>query len=273
MECLEGFEEADASHLAQAIKDEVHSTLLHPERFYFDPHNLNVLHDILKECGIRYEVSSDLFVRLNDGFVDRKLAEFEKANLPEEGMKQNRFIEGTAASCPSLYVERSAGTPWDGDQDQGEAAMSRVWVTRFHNEFGLLPFINLMLFGGSPSVNLDSLEKVTIMQLLELRDKWEAFKVWVTIKDDGNDTPGGNLERLNAYARYLGCPDGWHQFLNYYGGHRPVVKLEDILSFGIDIIVAFQRPGDIAIGGPGVCHLVGPSARLLGVTNETDWLG
>lgn len=110
---------------------------------------------IFQVCGVKYPVTDDLFTRLNDGFVHRRLEELRKAGKGAHELKECRVIEGTAASCASSYVEKRASTPWrvgEGNEKGATEPMKGVWFTRAHNEFDLLPFVNLMVVGGLQAV-------------------------------------------------------------------------------------------------------------------------
>jgi len=36
-----------------------------------------------------------------------------------------------------------------------------------------------------------------------------------------------------------------------------VLKVTDLLDYGVHVMLAWQRPGDMVVGGPGLCHGVG----------------
>ena len=61
---------------------------------------------------------------------------------------------------------------------------AKLWFTRTHNEYGCLPFLNLMFAAGKEDGDLLCLLGKDAAALLEAKRKDEGFKVWMFVLND-----------------------------------------------------------------------------------------
>jgi len=146
---------------------------------------------------------------------------------------------------------------------------AKLWFTRTHNEYGCLPFLNLMFAAGKENKDLVSLLDKGAAAVLEAKRKDEGSKVWIFVLHDN----GQNLERADAYAQQVHGAEGWHQFVDWREGGQTnfVVRVTELLDFGVHVAVAIQRVGELIVGGPGVGHgLVQHGTTLAVAVNICD---
>jgi hypothetical protein len=90
--------------------------------------------------------------------------------------------------------------------------------------------------------------------VMEARRKYEGFKVWIFVLHDN----GENMKRADAYAKEVHKADGWHHFVDWMEGGQTnvVIRVTQLVDWGVDVAVAIQRVGEMVVGGPGVGHAV-----------------
>ena len=183
-----------------------------------------------------------------------------------EGGGGKRKGKASVATAVAAVKSRSSGLGGGredggerGREGQGEEAefdydvqAAKLWFTRTHNEYGCLPFLNLMFAAGKEDEDLLSLLDKHAAAVLEAKGEDEGFKVWVFVLHDN----GENLTRADVYAQQVHNAQGWHQFVDWREGGQTdfVVRVTDLLDHGVDVAVAIQRVGEMIVGGPGVGH-------------------
>ena len=186
----------------------------------------------------------DIFVRNNDGMV---AGQGEGAQKVKSG-----YVDGVSASKPSLYMERS-GLAETGDKGPPR---DKLWFTKAHSEFCLLPFLNLVIVGGPTRADfISEIPSLSPDQAIQHRKDWKGLKVWILVCNGD----GRNLERANKYAMEQHNMESWQHLVDWFEGNSRTglyLKITDLLDYGVDVALALQRPGDLVIGGPGLNHAV-----------------
>lgn len=171
---IDGLDHASLD-LPADIKKKLMVMLSRPEMLQNDRINLIIFLMILRAAGVDYNITHDLFVRMDDGYTTRTRLGLERRVAKSSSRKNKsvlRFLDGTAATSPSQYVERSSMT----SAKEEEMALWRTWI---HNEFAILAFYNLILNACSPDTPFHDVLALDYEAMYQARKNWKCFKVWI----------------------------------------------------------------------------------------------
>jgi hypothetical protein len=106
-----------------------------------------------------------------------------------------------------------------------------------------------MFAAGKEDEDLLCLLDKNAAALLEAKRKDQGFKVWIFVLHE-------NLRKADVYAQQVHGAKGWHHFVDWREGGQTdfVVRVTDLLEWGVDVAVGIQRVGEMIVGGPGVGH-------------------